>query len=347
MTRGGRLSELRINGVLKAQYRHDFAGRQAVRTLTSTTQTIHSVFDSAGNRIAEYDQTSGALLREYVWNGLTPVAVIENGVVYFVRVDHIGRPVFATNAAGAKVWTATYTPFGEVHVSTGTPIALRFPGQWFQSESGLHQNWMRDYDPTTGRYLEADPLGLVDGASVYGYAGQNPMMNMDPTGECIGPLAYVCAAAAGAVISIAINWLLDPDCYTFEEAIEDALWGAAGGAAFRAAGVAWGAWRGAGAAAAGSYSVYIGLTAEGVPAYVGSTSRTMAICAAEHSASSAAKAALQYQVVNGATGLTREAARILEQKLINQYGGSVGRQLLNRINSIAPKYWAQYGIPMP
>ncbi|WP_343035193.1 RHS repeat-associated core domain-containing protein [Parasulfitobacter algicola] len=41
--------------------------------------------------------------------------------------------------------------------------ALRFPDQWFQSEAGLHQNWMRDYDPTTGWYIQADPLGLLDG----------------------------------------------------------------------------------------------------------------------------------------------------------------------------------------
>jgi RHS repeat-associated protein len=59
---------------------------------------------------------------------------------------------------------------------------LRFPGQWFQSESGLHQNWMRDYDPTTGRYIQADPLWLVDGASVYGYALQNPGRYVDPRG---------------------------------------------------------------------------------------------------------------------------------------------------------------------
>ena len=62
-------------------------------------------------------------------------------------------------------------------------MELRFPGQWFLSESGLHQNWMRDYDPTTGRYIQADPLGLVDGASVHGYALQNPGPYTDPTGE--------------------------------------------------------------------------------------------------------------------------------------------------------------------
>jgi RHS repeat-associated protein len=109
------------------------------------------------------------------------VAVIEGGEVFFIRTDHIGRPVFATNDLGLKVWEASYLPFGGVHVSTGA-IALRFPGQWFQSESGLHQNWMRDYDPTTGRYLQADPLGLVDGASVYGYALGNPGRWVDPRG---------------------------------------------------------------------------------------------------------------------------------------------------------------------
>ena len=42
---------------------------------------------------------------------------------------------------------------------------------------------MRDYDPTTGRYVQADPLGLIDGASVYGYALQNPGKWIDPRGE--------------------------------------------------------------------------------------------------------------------------------------------------------------------
>ncbi|MGD1885240.1 MAG: RHS repeat domain-containing protein [Paracoccaceae bacterium] len=120
------------------------------------------------------------------------VAVVEGGQVYFIRTDHIGRPVFATDSAGTKVWEASYTPFGEVETSTGSRIALRFTGQWFQSESGLHQNWMRDYDPTTGRYIQADPLGLVDGASVYGYALQNPGRYTDPTGEAI-PLVLLWA----------------------------------------------------------------------------------------------------------------------------------------------------------
>ena len=202
----GRLSTLSIGGSLVASYRYDAMGRQVIRTLPGGT--IHSVFDSQGRRIAEYDEASGALIREYVWMDWDPVAVIEGGVVYYVRADHIGRPAFATDATGAVVWSASYLPFGEVRVSTGPLPPMRFPGQWFQSESGLHQNWMRDYDPTMGRYLQADPLGLVDGATVYGYARQNPGRWVDPRGEqvqalaplvCVGPQAVACAAIATCV----------------------------------------------------------------------------------------------------------------------------------------------------
>ena len=76
------------------------------------------MFDSQGRRIAEYDEATGTLLREYIWNGWDPVALIEGGTVYYVRADHIGRPVFATSSAGVKVWEATPLPFGGVHVST-------------------------------------------------------------------------------------------------------------------------------------------------------------------------------------------------------------------------------------
>ncbi len=100
----GRMETFSINGFLQASYTYDAMGRQAIRTLTSPTPvTIHSVVYSGGRRIAEYNETSGALIREYVWNGWDPVAVIEGGVMSFIRADHIGRPVFATDATGVKV----------------------------------------------------------------------------------------------------------------------------------------------------------------------------------------------------------------------------------------------------
>ena len=136
---------------------------------------------------------------------------------YFARVNQVQQPVLATNAAGAQVWSLAYLPFGGVRASTGVPATLRFPGQWFQSENGLHQNWMRDYDPTLGRYLQADPLGLVDEASVYGYAAQNPGRYVDPRGQCVGPYIWLmpaCIAAVGIIYDI----LSDEDgCITAPE----------------------------------------------------------------------------------------------------------------------------------
>ena len=183
----GRMSSFAINGVVQAEYEYNFLGQQVIRRLTQTGETIHSVHDAAGNRIAEYlyDESAGtsSLIREYIWADAKLLGVVENGTLYYVRTDHIGRPVFATDGAGAKVWEASYLPFGGLQASSGPNSTLRFPGQWFQSETGLHQNWMRDYDPTTGRYIQADPLGLVDGASVYGYVTQNPGRYVDPRGE--------------------------------------------------------------------------------------------------------------------------------------------------------------------
>ena len=185
----GRLAALTINGVRKAEYIYNARGQQAVRRLPQEQREIRSFFDPFGNRIAEIEfnllNGSSKLLREYVWLEGMPVAVIEDGEIYAVRTDHIGRPLFATDEAGTKIWEVSYRPFGGVELSSGDALDLRFPGQWFQLESGLHQNWMRDYDPTTGRYLQADPLGLVDGASVYGYALQSPLMHTDPRGERI------------------------------------------------------------------------------------------------------------------------------------------------------------------
>ena len=88
-----------------------------------------------------------------------------------------------------KVWSLGYLPCGGVTVMTGAPVDARFPGQWFQAEAGLYQNWMRDYDPTTGRYIQADPLGLIDGASGYGYVRGNPERWTDPRGQMCWPFS--------------------------------------------------------------------------------------------------------------------------------------------------------------
>ena len=62
-------------------------------------------------------------------------------------------------------------------------LACPPPAGRYQLEAGLHYNWHRSYDPTIGRYTQPDPLGFVDGPSVYGYAGADPAGQFDYTGR--------------------------------------------------------------------------------------------------------------------------------------------------------------------
>jgi RHS repeat-associated protein len=63
------------------------------------------------------------------------------------------------------------------------PYNIRFPGQYYQAETGLNQNWNRDYDPLGGgRYIESDPIGLSSGVNTYAYAEDDPTMVTDRLG---------------------------------------------------------------------------------------------------------------------------------------------------------------------
>jgi YD repeat-containing protein len=115
----GRMASMSINGVLQGTYKYDFAGRQAIRRIASTGVTIHSVFDAQRRRIAEYNEATGALIREYVWLNWEPIAVIEGGVIAYIRTDHIGRPVFATNATTGRYLQADPRGWSTARVCMG------------------------------------------------------------------------------------------------------------------------------------------------------------------------------------------------------------------------------------
>lgn len=90
---------------------------------------------------------------------------------------------------------------------------------------------------------------------------------------------------------------------------------------------------------------YVATDAENIIRYVGITSRTPSVRWAEHIASDPAKAGLDFEEVDGAVFSSTISARVWEQTQINLYGlGKNGGQLLNRINSISPSKWGNFGI---
>jgi RHS repeat-associated protein len=188
-----RLVQIDLNGVQSATYGYDFQEHRVWRTVSSggSSTDIHYIFDQDGHLLAEHNGYTGALLREYIWADDMPVAVIDSSsgtaVTYYIHTGHLDEPQVMTNAAKAKVWDAYVTPFGSAKVFTTATANtdLRLPGQWYQAEaagSGLNQNGYRDYDPTLGRYIEADPLGLGGGQNPYAYVDGRVYDMVDPRG---------------------------------------------------------------------------------------------------------------------------------------------------------------------
>jgi len=80
-------------------------------------------------------------------------------------------------------WSGRSEAFGlTTAVISTVENALRYPGQYFDSATGLHYNYFRDYEAGTGRYVQSDPIGLAGGINTYGYALQNPLVLFDLDG---------------------------------------------------------------------------------------------------------------------------------------------------------------------
>ena len=108
------------------------------------------------------------------------------GLYYYIN-DHLGTPQRLITGEGTVVWQAAALPFGRTQVQLGTvQNNLRFPGQYFDAETGLHYNWNRFYDPETGRYISADPIGLTGGMNLYAYVEGDPINAIDPQELAVG-----------------------------------------------------------------------------------------------------------------------------------------------------------------
>jgi RHS repeat-associated protein len=155
------------------------------------------VYDEEGSLLGEYGMggSQSAGQSQYIYlptaQGPIPMAAEIDNRLYAIHTDHLGTPRRLTQANGQAAWQWAYSAYGDeaptlgaqrftnetTNPSTGsTGIApvrfnLRYPGQYFDAESGLHYNIFRSYQPGQGRYTQFDPIGLAGGLNGYSYVG--------------------------------------------------------------------------------------------------------------------------------------------------------------------------------
>ncbi|WP_426772181.1 RHS repeat domain-containing protein, partial [Pseudomonas aeruginosa] len=167
----GRLQSVSRDGQQVAEYRYNALGQRIVK-LTPESVTTY-LYGPDGQLLGEAEHDgSGRKLRAqyYLWLDSLPLATIDadydaqgkvgNPTLLYLHGDHLDTPRLATDASGQIAWQWQSDAFGrgEALSQGSTQVNLRFPGQYYDAESGLHYNYFRDYDPETGRYVESDPV---------------------------------------------------------------------------------------------------------------------------------------------------------------------------------------------
>ncbi|RPL50324.1 RHS repeat domain-containing protein, partial [Pseudomonas aeruginosa] len=167
----GRLQSVSLDGQQVAEYRYNALGQRIVK-LTPESITTY-LYGPDGQLLGEAEHDgSGRKLRAqyYLWLDSLPLATIDadydaqgkvgNPTLLYLHGDHLDTPRLATDASGQIAWQWQSDAFGrgEALSQGSTQVNLRFPGQYYDAESGLHYNYFRDYDPETGRYVESDPV---------------------------------------------------------------------------------------------------------------------------------------------------------------------------------------------
>jgi RHS repeat-associated protein len=186
-----------------------FYAQQWNPTITAEQAGWEYLYDEDGNLAAEYGtggpDSAGSAKYMYLPtpNGPMPIVAFIDARRYAVHTHHLNTPRRLTLPSGAASWQWKYSAFGDeqptqalnrfVNTSvnpnpgtTTTPAVTynaRYPGQYADKESGLNYNYFRTYNPETGRYTQADPIGLAGGWNRFGYVEGNPLSLIDPTGE--------------------------------------------------------------------------------------------------------------------------------------------------------------------
>jgi RHS repeat-associated protein len=162
-------------------FRYDPFGRRIQKSgplgTTNYLYDAHNLLeevDSNGNVLAKH--TQGSHVDE-------PLSELRSATIGYYEQDGLGSSTSLSNSAGALANTYTYDSFGKLIASTGTfTNFLQYTSREFDSESGLYSYRARYFDPSTGRFISEDPIGLGGGLNFYQYVRNNPILLNDPLG---------------------------------------------------------------------------------------------------------------------------------------------------------------------
>ncbi|MBK8224366.1 MAG: RHS repeat-associated core domain-containing protein [Candidatus Obscuribacter sp.] len=186
-----------------ASFVYDPMHRQSQKTVGSTkTRYVYSGWQ----RIADYNGSSGALQRRYVYGtGLDePLIIVTGTTPTFLHHDKVGSIVAVSNNSGAVANKNKFSPFGEITTLGGTTVG--FTGQRYDSELGLYYFKHRYYSPKLGRFLQPDPIGYTGrDFNLYTYVGNSPQKYTDPMG-----LQWCWIPGTGDPVDSYIPWYDNP-----------------------------------------------------------------------------------------------------------------------------------------
>ena len=206
----GSLAQIRTRLYWDAAHQLIRADVVRVFEASASTQTYRFAYDALGRRIAKTDafgsthfawdsdcltleQRGGnEILYLYHPDSFVPLAQFHNGALHHLHTDHLGTPLEASNDAGEITWQVTYRTWGNLVTEEVTEIQqmLRFQGQYFDAETGLHYNRFRYYEPEVGRFISQDPIGLMGGFNLYQHS-PTPTGWIDPLGLAGAGGAYM------------------------------------------------------------------------------------------------------------------------------------------------------------
>ncbi|HEY7779857.1 MAG TPA: RHS repeat-associated core domain-containing protein [Ktedonobacterales bacterium] len=183
---------------------YDADGQRNAKAVTSggTTTTVNDLYQLG--HLAEQTDGAGTMLASFSYDSQGVPTSVQVGSdpttaprYYYVYNGH-GDVVALTDASGTSVATYGYDAWGAVtvdteHFANGWRNPYLYDGRdgaRYDAETGLYWLSVRAYDPTLGRFLSHDPLGrapLFFADQPYVYAGNNPLLNVDPSGQRFVP----------------------------------------------------------------------------------------------------------------------------------------------------------------